>query len=155
MKINGSHLFHATPEQVWDGIRDPELLKACIPQCEEILCVSDTFWQGKARVKIGVFKTSFTGDIILSEANPPQSYRIHITAKGFVGSAEGDALVTLTPEESATRLTYNAEAHLGIKILDKAMSLADSVAADLAESFFTRLAAAVVAKNLSSAETPQ
>jgi carbon monoxide dehydrogenase subunit G len=155
VEISGNHFFAAQPDTVWQAICDPVTLKACIPQCESIERLSDTEWRGLARVRLGPFKVPFMGEITLSDLDPPHSYRIHITAKGWVGSGTGEARVTLTPENEGTRLAYAATAHLGIKLLDKAMSLADKVAAHLAESFFTRLAEKIALRDKAGPETAQ
>lgn len=143
MKISGQHLFKAPAEAVWQAIYDPETIKSCIPQCETITRESDTNWVGTARVRIGPLKVLFTGHITLSDVVPPESYTIGIEASGWVGKAHGTSQVKLVPGDTGTMLHYDAEAHVGISMLDKAMNLANRVANELAESFFTKLAAEV------------
>ncbi len=36
MKMDGKFALAAKPAQVWAWLNDPEVLKACIPGCEEI-----------------------------------------------------------------------------------------------------------------------
>lgn len=143
MKITGQHPFKAPPAAVWAAICDPDTLKACIPQCEKITRESDTRWVGEARVRIGPIKVLFTGIIVLSDVLPPERYTIAIEASGWVGKAHGQSHVRLIPDADGTTLHYDAEAHIGIALLDKAMNLASHVASELAESFFTKLAAEV------------
>ncbi len=143
MKITGQHPFKAPPAIVWEAICDPDILKACIPQCEKVTRESDTRWVGEARVRIGPVKVLFTGIIVLSDVLPPESYTITIEASGWVGKAHGLSHVRLLPAADGTALHYDAEAHIGIALLDKAMNLASRVASELAESFFTKLAAEV------------
>ena len=129
MKITGQHPFKAPPAIVWEAICDPDILTACIPQCEKVTRESDTRWVGEARVRIGPVKVLFTGIIVLSDVLPPESYTITIEASGWVGKAHGLSHVRLLPAADA--------------LLDKAMNLASRVASELAESFFTKLAAEV------------
>ncbi len=143
MKISGQHAFKAPPPAVWDAICDPEALKACIPQCEKIERQTDTLWIGIARVRIGPVKVTFDGVVTLSNVDAPRSYTIAIEASGWVGKAHGQSHVRLEETAEGTLLHYDAEAHIGISLLDKAMNLANRVAAELADSFFTRLAAEV------------
>ena len=140
MNISGTFAFNATPDEVWAAIYDPATLKASIPQCDEITLQRPDFWLGRASVKIGTFSVHFDGTVTLTDITPPEHYTIHIAAKGWVGKADGSAHVILTPQESGTQLTYSAEVHIGIKLLDKAMNMAHGVARDLADKFFARLA---------------
>lgn len=154
MDVSGQQLFKASPYAVWQGICDPEALKACIPQCDSIVRLSDTKWHGTAKVKVGPFKILFSGDITLSEVNPPQSYVMTLVTHSKIGSAHGTAHVQIAPTaEGQTRLTYTATAHIGIKMLDKAMSLAAQLAQDLADTFFTRLAAYIESQAQQRGET--
>ena len=139
MKCTGQFLFDASPDSVWAAIYNPAMLKACIPQCESITPLTPTTWQGVAKVKIGFLPIRFTGDITLSELNPPHSYIIAMVAHGFVGTADGVAHVRLEPAAEGTVLHYEAEVKIGIKMLNKALNLASGLAEELATHFFERL----------------
>ncbi len=143
MKISGSYPFSVPPAQVWAAIYDPATLKACIPQCDVIERVRPDYWLGRAVVKIGPFKTSFEGEITLSEVTPPTSYSIAIIAKSWLGTAQGQAKVWLEAVDTGTHLHYEADVHIGIKLLDKAINLAQGMAKELADAFFGRLAEAI------------
>lgn len=144
MQISGSYPFAAPPARVWAAIYDPAILKACIPQCEKIEPVRPDFWLGRAVVGIGPLKVGFDGEVTLTEVKPPESYVIAIEAKSWVGKASGTACVNLTSApDGSTLLHYAAEVHVGIKLLDKAMNMAEGVGKDLADKFFGRLAAEI------------
>jgi carbon monoxide dehydrogenase subunit G len=127
MDVTGTYIFSATPEQVWQAICDPAALKACIPQCEEMVRLDETHWQGFAKVKVGPFKLRFQGDITLSDLNPPHSYVMSLLAKSRIGSAHGQSAVSLQAlavavgEPPQTQLYYTASTHIGIKVLDNAI----------------------------------
>lgn len=146
MDVTGSYIFSATPEQVWQAICDPAALKACIPQCEEMVRLDETHWQGFAKVKVGPFKLRFQGDITLSDLNPPHSYVMTLLAQSRIGSAHGQSAVSLqalpatAQGKPQTQLYYNASAHIGIKLLDNALQHASQLARELADTFFGRLA---------------
>ncbi|MEJ1969966.1 MAG: SRPBCC domain-containing protein [Rhizomicrobium sp.] len=36
MDFAGRYLIAAPPQKVWDAVLDPEVLKACIPGCEQL-----------------------------------------------------------------------------------------------------------------------
>lgn len=140
MEVAGQYRFATAPEQLWQAICDPQVLKACIPQCDFIERMDETHWKGTASVKISFMKVSFDGLVTLSDLNPPHSYTIQIDSSSWVGKARGTARVQLVPEGDGTALSYLAEVHIGIKLLDKAMNLAEGLAKELADKFFARLA---------------
>ncbi len=146
MQLTSTYTFTAPPEAVWAAIYDPATLKACIPQCEKIERVRADYWLGRAVVGIGPIKVGFDGEITLSDVMPPESYVISIIARSWLGKAQGSAKVRLTPQETGTLLHYDAEVQIGIKLLNKAMDLAQGVAKELADKFFARLALEIAKK---------
>ena len=76
MKLAGSYQINLSKEKVWEALNDPEILKKSIPGCEEFKKNSETEFTATATNKIGPFNASFTGDIELTDLNPPNSYKI-------------------------------------------------------------------------------
>ena len=96
MELKGSFDLAAPKQQVWDALNDPEVLKGCIPGCEEIDKTSDTSFSAKVTAKVGPVKAKFTGDVTLSELDPPNAYKISGEGKGgAAGFAKGGANVSL------------------------------------------------------------
>ena len=94
----------------------------------------------KVKLKIGPVSATFTGEVTLSELNPPHSYVISGSGKGGVaGGATGSARVDLEPIEdgAATRLTYEVDAAVTGKIAQLGSRLIESTAKKLATKFFT------------------
>lgn len=81
MTMTGEVQLPASREVVWAKLNDPEVLKACIPGCEELNKTSDTEFQAVATTKIGPVKARFKGKVHLTDLNPPNGYKI---------SGEGD-----------------------------------------------------------------
>ncbi len=42
MEMTGEQLIHASQDQTWAALNDPEFLKACVPGCETIERASAT-----------------------------------------------------------------------------------------------------------------
>ena len=96
MDISGEYRIPASRETVWQALNDPEVLKACIPGCDEIIKTSDTELDAKVTAKVGPVKAKFTGHVTLSDLDPPNGYRISGEGKGgAAGFAKGGADVTL------------------------------------------------------------
>ena len=152
MDFSGRYVIPALPEQVWAGLNDPAVLKACIPGCEHIEKTSPTDFIATARLKIGPVSATFKGKVALSELDPP--HRCVLTGEGqggVAGFAKGDAEVLLAPEGTGTVLTYRAKASVGGKLAQIGQRLIDGAAKQIADDFFSRFAQAVAAPAIAAA----
>ena len=143
-KIEGEVILPASREDVWRGLNDPDILKACIPGCEALEKMSDTEFRATVKVKIGPVNATFKGRIELSDLDPPNGYRIAGSGEGGLsGFARGGALVTLAEVEAGTRMHYDVDAQVGGKIMQLGGRLIDGAARKLADQFFNDFATAV------------
>jgi len=71
MTMTGEVQLAASREVVWAKLNDPEVLKACIPGCEELNMTSETEFQAVATQKIGPVKARFKGKVHLTDLDPP------------------------------------------------------------------------------------
>ena len=53
MTMNGEVQLAASREAVWAKLNDPEVLKACIPGCEELEKTEDNGFRATAKMKVG------------------------------------------------------------------------------------------------------
>src|ERR1700686_2701731 len=144
MTMNGEVQLAAPREVVWVKLNDAEVLKQCIPGCEELNKTSDTEFQAVATIKIGPVKAKFKGKVHLTDLDPPNGYKISGEGDGGIaGFAKGGAVVVLTPKDGGTLLTYNVEAQIGGKLAQLGQRLINGVAKKLADDFFVKFAAAV------------
>ena len=136
MKLSGSYQINLSKQKVWEALNDPEILKKAIPGCEEFKKNSETEFTATATNKIGPFNASFTGDIELTDLNPPNSYKITGSGNSPVGFASGEATVKLEDHENGTNLIYEVEANVGGKIAQVGSRLIDMTAKKMADIFF-------------------
>jgi carbon monoxide dehydrogenase subunit G len=147
MTMTGEVQLPASREEVWAKLNDPEVLKACIPGCEQLDKNSDSEFQAVATIKVGPVKARWKGKVRLSDLDPPNSYRISGEGEGGVaGFAKGGAKVTLTDDAGGTRLSYDVEAQIGGKLAQLGQRLINSAAKKTADDFFERFAGAVASK---------
>ncbi len=139
MDMSGSERITAPVETVWRALNDAEILRQCIPGCEELEKLSDTEMTATVALKIGPVKARFQGAVELSDLNPPHSYTIRGEGKGgVVGFAKGGAEVSLAEDgPDATVLTYVVKAEVGGKIAQLGARLIDSTSKKLAAEFFS------------------
>ena len=139
MTMTGEVQLDASREKVWDKLNDPEILKQCVPGCEQLDRIGDNEFQAVATVKVGPVKARWKGKIKLSDFDPPTSYRITGEGEGGVaGFAKGGAVVSLADKDGGTLLSYNVEAQIGGKLAQLGQRLINSAAKKTADDFFER-----------------
>ena len=139
MEMTGEQVIALPQQKVWEGLNDPEVLKACIPGCDSIERVSDTEYRIGMTAAVGPVKAKFNGKLLLADLDPPRAYRLSFEGSGgAAGFGKGGAQVALVPEGSGTRLTYKATAQVGGKLAQVGSRLIDGVARKMADEFFTR-----------------
>ncbi len=149
MTMTGEVTLPAERDAVWAALNDPDVLKTCIPGCQELTKVSDTEFEAVAKVSVGPVKATFKGRISLQDIDPPHAYTIRGEGQGGVaGFAKGGAKVRLEPAEGGgTTLVYDVEATVGGKLAQLGGRLVNGVAKKNADDFF-----ACFVKALSPAE---
>ncbi len=141
MTMNGEVQLSASRETVWKKLNDPEVLKACIPGCEELEQTEEGGFRAVAKMKVGPVSARFKGRVTLSDLDPPKGYKITGEGEGGVaGFAKGGATVTLDDRDGGTLLTYNVEAQIGGKLAQLGQRLILGSAKKLADEFFSNFA---------------
>ncbi len=154
MDMTGERRIPAPRQIVWEALNNPEVLKASIPGCETLEKLSDTQMKATASVKLGPISARFTGNVLLSDIDPPNSYRISGEGQGGVaGFAKGGATVTLTDDAEATLLSYAVNAQVGGKLAQLGARLIDASAKQMADAFFDRFSQQVQKSAPASAVT--
>jgi carbon monoxide dehydrogenase subunit G len=138
MEMSGEYRIAAPREKVWAALNDPEILKASIPGCKTLEKTADDRMAATVEAKVGPVKAKFTGEVTLSNIDPPNSYTISGEGKGGVaGFAKGGADVSLDEDGDATILRYTAKAQVGGKLAQLGARLIDATAKQMADQFFT------------------
>src|SRR5258707_14845119 len=141
MDMNGEYQIAAPRQRVWEALNDPEVLRQCIPGCEEIVKESDVAWTAKVTAKVGPVKAKFAGKVTLSELDPPNGYTITGEGTGgAAGFAKGGAAVKLIDQGAGTLLSYTVKAQVGGKLAQIGSRLIDGVSRKLADDFFAQFA---------------
>ncbi|WP_320177782.1 carbon monoxide dehydrogenase subunit G [Roseovarius pacificus] len=140
MKLEDSVTLPCGRETAWAALNDPEILRQCIPGCEELTQDASDHMTAKVTLKVGPVKARFAGEVTLSEINAPENYVLSGEGKGGVaGFAKGSAHVRLEdagPNE--TVLHYSASADVGGKLAQIGSRLLDATAQKLARQFFDK-----------------
>lgn len=157
MNLSGEYRLPLPRTVVWDGLNDPEILKQCIPGCEELTETEDNGFAAKVGLKIGPMTARFTGKVTLSDIDPPNGYKIAGEGQGGVaGFGKGSAIVKLAEDGAGgTILTYTADSQVGGKMAQLGSRLIDATAKKLADEFFGKFAATVAPPAAAGAAAPE
>jgi carbon monoxide dehydrogenase subunit G len=148
MEMTGEYKIPAPREKVWEALNDPEILKVCIPGCQEMAKESDTELSATVKSKVGPVSATFKGKVTLSDVDAPNGYKIFGEGTGGVaGFAKGGAEVSLADDGDGTLLNYTATGQVGGKLAQIGSRLIDSTAKKMANEFFGKFAEVVAAEN--------
>ena len=144
MELKDEVVTDAPRAVVYAALNDPDVLRDCIPGCQELTRTSDTELRAKVILKVGPVKATFAGDVTLDPEDPPRRFSLAGQGNGGVaGFAKGGAAVTLEEDGDRTILRYDARAEIGGKMAQLGSRLVESTARTLAARFFADFAARV------------
>ena len=141
MELNDEVVINAPRDKVYAALNDPEILKECIPGCEELIQHSDTELEAKVVLKVGPVKARFGGNVQLDKTGAPGAFSLSGEGSGgTAGFAKGGADVTLEEDGDKTILRYAARVDIGGKLAQLGSRLIQSTAKKLSAKFFTKFA---------------
>ncbi len=154
MDMSGSYDIPAPRDVVWEALNDVEVLKACIPGCESITRHSETELEATVSAKVGPVKAKFSGEVTLSDIDPPNGYTISGSGKGgAAGFAKGGATVKLDDIPDGTKLSYEVNASVGGKLAQIGGRLINSTAKKMADDFFSEFSKQATAASGAESES--
>lgn len=137
MELKDSVILPVQPDKVWQALNDPEVLRLCIPGCEEIKQVSPEEMHARVKLKLGPVQATFNGKVLLTEVTPLQGCTLNFEGSGgSAGFAKGKSVIVLSAVPEGTRLDYTAQATVAGKLGQIGGRLMDVTAKQLADRFF-------------------
>ena len=152
MKLTAEQHIAAPRQRVWEGLNDPEVLRASIPGCQSLEKVADDRFTATVEVKVGPIGARFKGAVSLTELDPPNGYTLLLEGSGGIaGSMKGSAKVRLSDAPGGTLISYDVEAQVGGRMAQLGGPIIDATAKQLAGKFFTRFGEIVSGASASEA----
>lgn len=137
MELHGSVAIPAPLDQVWNALNDPEILRQCIPGCEEVVQVAADELHARVLLKMGPVRARFAGKVKMTDIRPQQGYTLNFEGSGgSAGFARGSSVITLQTVGNTTQLDYTAQASVAGKLGQIGGRLMDASARQLADRFF-------------------
>ncbi|HKD74434.1 MAG TPA: SRPBCC domain-containing protein [Ktedonobacterales bacterium] len=111
MDFSGAQQFHSAPQQVWNALHNPAILKESIPGARDV-----TITGNQIAITLHISLPMIGGDVTLAptikQEQPPQHAVLAINYVSDVSTLKGDVTIDLATDGAGTRLTYAAQLHL-------------------------------------------
>ncbi len=134
MKIQGEYVFDGPREEVWELLRDPEVLATALPGTQSLTPVSEneavstSEYEGEMHVRVGPVVGAFSGRIIASNEVAPESYTLTVEGKGKAAFVKASGDVQLIDQgDGTTLMKYEGEFQVGGKLVSVGQRLIDGV----------------------------
>lgn len=139
MKISGSHPLPFPPEQAYALLQDPEALERAIPGCESLEKTGDNEYRMKMKMVLAAISGNFEGNVRLSEQTPPSGFRMDVDGSGKIGFVKGSGVLTITPENGESLVSYDGDVQVGGTIAAVGQRLIDTTSKMMIKKFFERM----------------
>lgn len=144
MHLSATCDIAADPATVWTALLDKDVLKACVPGCQEMTGSPEDGFEAVVVQKVGPVKATFKGAVTLTDMVEQENLMLSGAGKGGpAGFAKGGAKVRMEPSKTGTLLSYDVEAHVGGKLAQFGSRIIDGFARKMADQFFERFQQAV------------
>ena len=154
MELQGRVSLPASVEQVWQALNDPQILRQCIPGCEEVQQISPQEMHARLLIRMGPVRARFAGKVKMTDIRPLQGYTLNFEGSGgSAGFAKGSSVITLSTVGNETQLDYTAQATVAGKLGQIGGRLIDASSKQLAEKFFASLKATLAGDHHPVAQT--
>jgi hypothetical protein len=147
MQLQGKYVFDGPREEVWEIVRDPEILATALPGTQSLQQVSENEYAGKMHVRIGPVSGVFAGKIVVSDEVPPESYTLAVEGRGAPGFANGTGHVRLLEQDDGrTLMQYEGEMQVGGRIAGVGQRLIDTASKSMISQGLESLNSALQAR---------
>ena len=137
MQIKGEYLVPAPRERVWEYFTDAELLKQCIPGCEELKPSGDDVYEATLTVGVAAIKGTYKGKVKLENQQPPSSYRLVVSGESKIGHVKGNCDFSLAEKDGeGTEVTLIGDLSVGGQLARVGQRIIGGVAKMMMGQFF-------------------
>jgi carbon monoxide dehydrogenase subunit G len=127
VKITGEYLFNGPQDEVWEIMRDPEVLATALPGTKSLDKVGENEYQGEMNVRVGPVGGLFSGHLVVSNEVPPASLTLTVDGRGSPGFMNGAGNVVFEDQgDGKTLMKYEGEVQIGGKLASVGQRLLDT-----------------------------
>ena len=137
MRINGSYVLPFGRARAYEKLHDPEVLSRCVPACERLEKIGPDEYAAQVKLTLDVLVGVFGGRIQITEARPPESFKMVVEGSGILGFLKGEGMVQLKQAGvDATELMYDGDLQVGGSVASAGQRKIDAMAKVLIGEFF-------------------
>src|SRR5258708_17901916 len=108
MKLNGTHKFKVSSNQVFQAILDPTVLQSCIPGCSSVVYLDASQIQADLTTPLPGLKGPYGVVINIEQRQEPNHLVLSTQAKGKGRSIDAVSQIDITYEADGAVLSYTA-----------------------------------------------
>ena len=153
MKVEGEHIFKATPKRVWDLFRDTDVMAAALPGTKKMEAVGENVYEAIMNVRVGPVVGEFSGSLVISNENFPETYTMTVDGRGKPGFLKGTGDIILSDQgDRSTLMKYTGEVQIGGKLAGVGQRLIDTVSKSIINQAFDTLDEVLAERTAAEAE---
>jgi len=146
VKIFGTFTLPFGREKTYQNLHDPAILARCMPGCDALEKVGEDEYAMTIKLALAGFSGLFAGKIKVTEATPPQRFKMLVEGSGKAGTLKGEGLIVLSPSGSGIELAYDGDVQVSGVIAAAGQRTIDSTAKMMIRKFFEKFIDEVNAK---------
>jgi carbon monoxide dehydrogenase subunit G len=128
MELKGEYVFDGPRDQVWELVRDPEVLATALPGTQSLNQISESEYEGEMNIRVGPISGVFSGRVVVSDEVPPESYTLSVEGRGAPGFGKGTGQVQLVDQgDGTTLMRYAGELQVGGKMAGVGQRMIETV----------------------------
>jgi carbon monoxide dehydrogenase subunit G len=139
LKIEGSYIFEAPRDRVWQVLLDPKIMAQCMPGCETMNEVAPDQFEAVMKVGVASVKGTYKGKVSIKDKRAPSHYVLSGEGSGAPGFMQGDVAIDLEEQDGKTVLKYSTDAKIGGLIASIGQRMLNGVAKMMVEQFFKKV----------------
>ena len=153
MKVEGEHIFKGTQKQVWDLFRDTDVMAAALPGTKKMEVVGDNVYEAIMNVRVGPVIGEFSGNLVISNENFPETYTMTVDGRGKPGFLKGAGDIILIDQgDNNTLMKYTGDVLIGGKLAGVGQRLIDTVSKSIINQAFDTLDEVLAERTAAEAE---
>jgi carbon monoxide dehydrogenase subunit G len=153
MKVEGEHIFKGTQKQVWDLFRDTDVMAAALPGTKKMEVVGENVYEAIMNVRVGPVVGEFSGNLVISNENFPETYTMTVDGRGKPGFLKGAGDIILSDQgDGSTLMKYTGDVQIGGKLAGVGQRLIDTVSKSIINQAFDTLDQILVERKAAEAE---
>jgi carbon monoxide dehydrogenase subunit G len=139
LKIEGTYIFNAPRDRVWEVLLDPKIMAQCMPGCENMNEVAPDQFEAVMKVGVASVKGTYKGKVSIKDKQAPSHYVLSGEGSGGPGFMQGDVAIDLAEQDGKTVLRYTTDAKIGGLIASIGQRMLNGVAKMMVEQFFKKM----------------